>query len=159
MSHLTALKRFVEDCERELAEVEDPAERIILASRFHNEMLRRFPAVVNEVEIDGELVGSTPLTQQDVEDKIMHEHYDREDKRDASDFAKEGCYLNDDGDGEPRLRGMKVPSNRAWPQIFKGMTDDVTSAGRDKPQNFNHPSPDLCLKMRQPRSRLCRPGM
>jgi hypothetical protein len=123
-----ALKKFIEEGERELEGLEEP-ERTIRAQQLQSEVLRRFqPEMFTGAEaIDGNFIDE-PITDKDVEDKIIQEHFYHEDNKSASDMAEEGCY-GDDGEGsEPRLRGMmKAPTTRDWGQTFRGAPDPRTS--------------------------------
>src|SRR5713226_7552597 len=105
-----ALKRFIDDGERELEGLEEP-ERTIRAQQLQDEVMRRFqPELTGEEELNGNPIAE-PITDKDVEDAIIQDHYYREDSKTASDMAGEGCYPGDGEGSEPRLRGMmKAPS-------------------------------------------------
>jgi hypothetical protein len=101
----TALKRFIEAGERRLAELEEP-ERTIVAAKLHNEILRRFPDGIDanpDLEFDGNYLFGKPLSDKDVEDKIIEELDYRQDNKSASDMAEDGCY--DDAWEEESDRG------------------------------------------------------
>jgi hypothetical protein len=122
------LKQLVDEGERLLEEIEDPAERIAARAKLLNALLAKYPHLEGVLEIDG--ASLEPVSKKDVEDAQAQAHYDREDERDASDMAEEGCYTNDDGDGEARIRGMMAgPKEKGWGQTFKGVTDDVMGSG------------------------------
>lgn len=119
MEQTNTLKQLIEDGERRLAEVEDPAEREELRAKMFNNLCRRFPQFQGLLVIDGEVL--EPVSKKDVEDKIIQDHYDKLDDKDASDFAEEGCYRDDEDDSEPRLRGMmRGPNEKDFGQTFIG---------------------------------------
>jgi hypothetical protein len=97
-----ALKRLIERGERELEGLEEP-ERTIRAAALQNEMLRKFrpELFTGEEEFDGNLLADGPIPDKDVEDRIIENHYDREEQRTADEMAEDGCYRDDDGDSEP----------------------------------------------------------
>jgi len=68
-----ALKRFIEQAESALADLQEP-ERTIRAAKLHNEMLRRFKPEMftGEEELDGNPIEDEPITDKDVEDGKQH---------------------------------------------------------------------------------------
>jgi|ERR1700679_217655 hypothetical protein len=91
-----ALKKFIENGERELEGLEEP-ERSLRAAKLHNELLRRFrPETFEGDELfDGNALGDGPLTLKDVEDRIIQDHWDKGDN-----------YSDDDS--EPRLPKLET---------------------------------------------------
>jgi len=96
------LKQLVEAGERQLAACEDPQKREYLRAKLMNDLCARFPDAAGLIELDGELL--KPVSDIEVEDKITDDYYDRCDSATASDMAEEGCYDDDEGEGEPRIR-------------------------------------------------------
>ena len=126
----TALQRFIEAGEHRLAELEEP-ERTIVAARLHNEILRRFPNGIDanpELEFDGNYLFDGPLSDKDVEDKIIQDHHDREDNSTAEDMAEDGCYSDSEGEREPRL-----PKLKRNPRIDHASASEIKSYNRQLP--------------------------
>ena len=126
----SALNTFIERGEKELEGLEEP-QRTIRAAALHNEMLLKFELLTGEEELltgeeefDGNLLADGPITDKDVEDRIIEDHDNREEQRTANEMAEEGCYREDDGDSEPRIRGMmKGPTDKEFGQVFSGVPD------------------------------------
>jgi hypothetical protein len=115
----TTLQDFIEAGERELAELEEPA-RTIRAAALHNEMLRRFQPQGDE-EFDGNLLDD-PISDKDVEEKIIEDHFDLAEDKPASHMAEDGCYEGDEGPGDPRL-----PKFKPNPLIAHAKVEEIRS--------------------------------
>jgi hypothetical protein len=131
------LKRLIEDGERQLAECNDPVEREVLRARLFNNLCRRYPQFQGLIEIDGELL--KPVSRKDVEDKQIDIWANRDEDRDAGCMAEEGCYTNDDGEGEPTIRGMmKGPTSMESGQTFEDAPDVREVEGIVDPHSNPH---------------------
>ena len=117
-----ALRRFIEQGERELDELDEP-ERTIHAAKLHNEMLRRFKPEMftGDEEFDGKHIDDEPITQKDVEDTIIEDYWDK-----TEDVAEDECYNDGEGDGDSE-RGPRLPKMKPNPLIKHATTGEVKS--------------------------------
>jgi hypothetical protein len=143
----TALKRFIEAGELRLEALEEP-ERTIVAAKLHNEILRRFPGGIDEnpeLEFDGNYLFEGPISDKDVEDKMIQDHDDRLDNASASDMAKDGCY-DESGEEESDRGGFRfrpIPiDQRLKSQASTVLRAEGTTPAEAGPQTFND-APDV----------------